>query len=136
MWLVTWFIVVLIQDKMAAKETVNLAVFLPISGSWSVGKTIAPAAQLAADYINNNDLILPGYSINISHYDTGCNEGKTIWQLIQHTNIKKMMAGIIGGACDPVCEALGLFAAHRFIPVISWGCQSEKFSDKLKVTQP
>ena len=127
------FLAVIVTGQISSKGVINLAVFLPQTGSWPVGNTIGPAAQLAVDYINNNDMILNDYVIKISYYDTGCNQGKTVWQLIRHTKTNKRMDAIIGGGCDPVCEILGLFAAHRFLPMVSWGCQSAKFSNKRKV---
>jgi len=136
MMLMVLFLVVIVRGQMASKEVINLAVFLPKSGSWSVGQTIAPAAQLAADDINNNESILNDYTIDISYYDTGCNQGKTIWQLIQHSKTKRRtMDAIIGGGCDPVCEVLGLFAAKNSLPMVSWGCQSVSTSKKLLVMQ-
>ena len=133
MILVIFLFVFCIRGQLATKDVVNLAVFMPKIGLWSVGKTVAPAAQLAADYVNNNDQILGQYTINISYYDTGCNQGKAIRQLIHETETKRRMDGIIGGDCDPVCEVLALFASRKFLPVISWGCKSNRLSDKSLV---
>ena len=58
----------------AQVQVVNLATFLPKSGNWPVGNTIAPAAQLAADDVNNNREFLPDHVIKIIYHETGCNQ--------------------------------------------------------------
>ena len=133
MWLVAILLALILPGELATRDTINVAVFLPRSGKFTVARTIAPAAQLAADSINQNEAILRHYTINVTYHDTGCDQGKTINQLIEHIKTNKMMDAIIAGACDPVCEVLGLFVAQSFLPMISWGCQSVKFSDKKKV---
>jgi hypothetical protein len=109
---------------------INLATFLPKTGEWAVGKTIAPAAQLAADDINRNPDLLPDHLIQITYYDTGCQMGKAILGIVSIFMEHERIHGIIGDGCDVVCEPFGLLAFEFQLPMISWGCSANALSDK------
>ena len=54
-------------------EPVRLGIVLPISGSWSGGRTIAGAASLAIDRINRDASLLKGKMVDYTLVDGGCN---------------------------------------------------------------
>ena len=115
------------------RTTINLSVYLPVTGRRSVGNTIGPAARLAVDDINNSDELLPNHHLQISTYDTKCEEGKALIDMV-HTLVesKKKVDGIIGGGCDVVCVPFGLLASEFEIPMVSWGCTDLTLSNKQR----
>jgi ABC-type branched-subunit amino acid transport system substrate-binding protein len=123
---------IILQDAHCGLTVINLATFLPRTGQWAVGKTIAPAAQLAADDINNNTNLLPDHVIEISYHDTACEQGKAILEIVRVFTGSKKIHGIIGDGCDVVCEPLGLLAFEFRLPMISWGCSAIALSNKDK----
>ena len=73
-------------ESQAAAEniaTLNILALGPYPGrihpSWAGGPALIPAAQLAANLINNHSSLLPGYRLNIVPVDSGCNHIGTLY---------------------------------------------------------
>lgn len=115
------------------KQMVHLATFLPKTGSWPIGRTIAPAALLAANDVNANQSFLANHVLHISYHETGCNQGRALWKLIDEFTSERHIDGIIGDGCDPICTMFGLFASQIDLPIISWGCKAVTLSNKEEV---
>ena len=80
--------------------------------SWAGGPALIPAAQLAADLINNDSSILSGYRLNIIPVDSGCNHIGTLYLDVieklfsdcyhNDCNIQRgnTIVGIVGPGCS------------------------------------
>ena len=113
-------------------EPIQLAVLLPMTGTWSPGSQIAGAAALAVEQVNQNDLLLPGRVLGYVWADSGCSpqQGlKAIGELLGGTSI---VNAVIGPGCSPACEVTSHLSGGQNIPQISWGCTSHVLSDKSK----
>ena len=81
-----------------------------INPSWAGGPALIPAAQLAADLINNCSSLLSGYRLNIIPVDSGCNHIGTLYINLfeklfldtnQHTIPRRTTTvGIVGPGCS------------------------------------
>ena len=129
---VVLIIVLSVQKSVHGDKTIiDLAVFVPQTGRRTMGKTISPAAQLAVDDINSSNRLLPHHQLRISLFDTRCEEGKALVEMVRIlVESEKIMNGIIGGGCDVVCTPLGLLASEFEIPIVSWGCTALSLSNK------
>ena len=71
------------QVTVEDKATLNILALGPYPGrihpSWAGGPALIPAAQLAADLINNHSSLLPAYHLNIIPVDSGCNHIGTLY---------------------------------------------------------
>ena len=82
-----------------------------LTPSWAGGPALIPAAQLAAELINNDSTILPGYHLNVIPVDSGCQLISTLFinfieKLIYSQNEHETTVGIVGPGCSEATIAL------------------------------
>ncbi|XP_023931696.1 guanylate cyclase 32E-like [Lingula anatina] len=128
--------------------TVNLGVLIPWTGSWPAGRRSASAVIIAVEDLNADLIILPGRTVRFSWMDTNCNAHKGLeaavslfdhfTEISPHTHYEddgdhsQKLHAYIGGACDEVCEPVGLWAGVMNIPMVSYGCSASKLSNKVQ----
>ena len=115
----------------ALAANVTLAVFIPLTGDKSFGRKMGSAFLLAIEDVNSNPNLLPNHMLTYFYNDTGCNARKGLGEVVDMwVNQAGNVHGMIGPACDLVCEPSGMLAANWQIPLISWGCSSSHLSNK------
>ncbi|XP_035827246.1 guanylate cyclase 2D-like [Aplysia californica] len=129
---------VLFPRHASSQRTFQMGVLVPLSGQKSMGVEVVAAAYLALDKVNDDDQLIHlrrlGYNFSVTVRDTGCDTGKGLQQVVDmvtdlsHTG--KKVDAFIGPSCDNVCEAAGLLAGRWGIPMISFGCEESKLSDR------
>ena len=123
-------LVVLLMIPGCHGTQVNLAVLIPTTGSWPIGRSIAGAMSVAIDYVNSGDL-LPNRTLVGMWNDTRCHAGTGLGEVINlRMRLWQDLHAIIGAGCDTVCEPVGLLATYWNLPMVSWGCQSHSLSSK------
>lgn len=107
---------------------VKIGVLLPMTGYWPIGKTSASAITIAVDKINKDPTLLLGYNMSFLWNDSMCLAAEGLNQAVEF-RISGVDA-IIGDGCDIICEPAAILAASWNLPMISWGCESSKLSEK------
>ena len=107
---------------------VKIGVLLPMTGYWPIGRTSASAITIAVERINNDSTLLPGYNMTFLWNDSMCLAAEGLNQAVEF-QIAHVDA-IIGDGCDIICEPAAILAASWNLPMISWGCESSKLSEK------
>ena len=78
--------------------------------SWAGGPALIPAALLAAELINNDSSLLPGYHLNITAVDSGCNLIGTLFvnlfQEMFYSQRRSATVGIVGPGCSEATLSL------------------------------
>ncbi|CAH3159682.1 unnamed protein product [Porites lobata] len=110
------------------EHEVKIGVLLPMTGYWPIGKTSASAITIAVDRINRNPNLLPGYNMTFLWNDSMCLAAEGLNQAVEF-KISGVDA-IIGDGCDIICEPAAILAASWNLPMVSWGCESSKLSEK------
>ncbi len=87
--------------------------------SWAGGPALIPAAQLAADLINNHSSLLSGYHLNIIPVDSGCNHIGTLYVDVFEKLFLDAHRGILGnttvGIVGPGCSEATLDLAPLLV---------------------
>ncbi len=84
-------------------KDVNLAVLLPYSGHWPVGRTIAGAVSEAVDYVNNHPDLLQGRTLKFVWNNTHCKGSDGLREMVDlYYDMHNNLHGIIAGGCDQV----------------------------------
>ncbi|KAJ7389933.1 hypothetical protein OS493_028400 [Desmophyllum pertusum] len=109
-------------------KEVKIGVLLPMTGYWPIGKTSASAITIAVDKINRDPTLLLGYNMSFVWNDSMCLAAEGLNQAVEF-RISGVDA-IIGDGCDIICEPAAILAASWNLPMISWGCESSKLSEK------
>ena len=76
-------------------EVLMLGLLLPVSGSWTTGRTIAGAAALAVKRINDDAGLLGGMRVEYTWTDVGCRPYKAVEGTLKFMADPKI-DGIIG----------------------------------------
>jgi hypothetical protein len=123
----SWILVV----NLARSEDVNIALMLPVTGSWPVGKRMASAATMALDAINSDKYLLPNRTLKFLWNNTDCNARKGLGEVVNlWASMRTKLHAFVGPGCDGICESSGMLAAEWNVPMISWGCASIHLSNK------
>lgn len=109
-------------------KEVKIGVLVPMTGYWPIGKTSASAITIAVDKINRDPTLLLGYNMTFLWNDSMCLAAEGLNQAVEF-RISGVDA-IIGDGCDIICEPAAILAASWNLPMISWGCESSKLSEK------
>ena len=125
----------------------QIAVLVPVTGSWNIGRSIAGAIIVALDEIRNSST---GVELEYTWHDTQCSASGGLLALTGLLEKSGRPDVVIGPGCSSACESTGAAAkycryhgdaciAHRtaiwsgfltaglVIPQISWGAGSVMF---------
>ena len=80
------------------EEPIHLALLLPVSGSWDLGKRIAGAASLAVERVNADNALLPRRRLVYSWADSGCSAQQGLAAMGELGRERRIDA-VIGPAC-------------------------------------
>ena len=117
------------SNQSSNDEEVKIGVLLPMTGYWPIGKTSASAITIAVDRINEGQTLQPGYNMIFLWNDSMCLAAEGLNQAVKF-RISGVDA-IIGDGCDIISEPAAILAASWNLPMVSWGCESSKFSEKI-----
>ena len=88
---------------------------------WPGGPALFPAAQLAADMINNRSDILPNHTIRLINGDSGCafstRATETFARVTRHQ--RRQVVGIVGPACSSSATEIGGVTVERYADLVS-----------------
>jgi len=117
----------------ARPKMMTVAGLFPMSGGWSGGIHVLPAANLTINLVNAMDDILPHTTLKMVAADTQCNANRGLMSLLDLFAVQGNDVDVILGAgCSSVCEPITFLSNAWDIAEISYACTSPKFSDKFK----
>ena len=89
---------------------------------WPGGPALFPAAQLAADIINNRTDILPHNTLRLIDGDSGCEYATRASVTFAHEaafNYYNEIIGIVGPACSPAAIEIGAVTTQQYADIVS-----------------
>lgn len=93
-----------------------------LSASWPGGPALIPAAQLAAELINNDSSILPGYRLNVIRVNSGCRLVGTLFinfiDQLSKNDSEGTTVGIVGPGCSKATQNLAPIIAKDELNLI------------------
>ena len=134
-----YFMLTLIIHSTCCGKDFHLGILAPWGKPFPIGTHSAGAIEIALEAIKTNKITFyeinkTGHNFQYTWVDTQCNPSKAIpdvAQLIYSLSFKNQMDAFIGPWCSSVCEPVGYMAREKHIPVVSFGCDLQRFSDKL-----
>ena len=132
------FLIVVVFQSTCFGKDFHLGIIAPWEKPFPVGTHSAGAIEIAVEDIRTNNVTFyetnkAGHDFKYTWVDTQCNPSKAIpdaAQLLYSTSNKDRMDVFIGPWCSSVCEPVGYMAREKGIPVVSFGCTLQRFSDK------
>ena len=73
----------LLESSVANQLTVDFLVPLPFNGSHPIGETLRMSILVAQDIINEQQLLLPGYTVNSVFFDDQCRGDHTVREVLE-----------------------------------------------------
>merc|ERR1719223_1364102 len=96
-------------------EPVRILAPMPFTGSWPAGMTMRLSALLAEGTINDDQVILPGYSLTHVFFDDKC-DATTSSQIVLREISLSQYVGLGGTGCTSVCVGTAFIAASVRLP--------------------
>ena len=132
------FLIFLVSYGICFGKEFHLGILAPWYKPYHVGTNSAGAIEIALEDMKTNNATFfetnkAGHEFQYTWVDTQCDPSMGIpaaAQLLYSTSNKNQIDAIIGPWCSTVCEPAGYMAREKHIPVISFGCTLERFSDK------
>jgi len=115
------------------KNTLFVGGIFPMSGN-SMAKSIAIAAKMAKQAINDNNTLLRDYNLTLLASDGQCKSDmvmKSFIDYIVHNHYQKLV-GVLGPACSDTVEPLVGVAKHYKTVIISYSAEGSSFDDRNK----
>lgn len=103
-----------------------------MSGGWREGRTIAGAADLAAQDINSEPALLDGKKLEYTWKDSGCTSLDSLVATGQLFEESGEIEAVIGPGCSSGCESSAFSLTKRNVTQVSFGCTDSSLSDKQR----
>ena len=99
----------LLESSVANQLTVDILVPLPFNGSHPIGESLRMSILVAQDIINEQQLLLPGYTVNSVFFDDQCRGDHTVRKVLE-TLAGSQFVAIGGMCCSDVCALVSVAA--------------------------
>jgi hypothetical protein len=110
-------------------EPLSIMAPMPLTGAWNAGVTMQAAARIAEGYINEEQELLPSYSLNHVFFDDKCSEKVSSQIVLREMASETKYIGIGGSGCTTVCTGTAFVAASIRLPYLSYDCAGHELSD-------
>jgi hypothetical protein len=87
------------------------------------------SARVAEGIINDEQLILPGYSLNHVFFDDKCDSTESSQIVLREMASTTKYIGLGGSGCSAVCAGTAFVAASIRMPYLSYECAGSSLSD-------
>lgn len=113
------------------KVPVYIAGMFPIRGSFRHQPGIVPGADIAIDFINRDEHVLPNTQIRLLIQDTQCTTDIALKQFMNlFVNDSYPIIGILGPGCSDTTEAISAVSKHFKFIAISYSANSEELGNR------
>lgn len=117
--------------KESHARQIKLGVLLPWSGSWPLAQRMAEVIPKTIENINRNRSLLGNNNLTFVWRDTRNLASQGLWAMVDlWKNETSLVDAFIGPVFSVICEPCGLLAERLNLPMISWGCSSQRLSNK------
>jgi len=110
-------------------EPISIMAPMPLTGAWNAGVTMRAAARIAEEYINEEQILLPSYSLNHVFFDDKCISTVSSQIVLREMASDVNYIGIGGSGCTTVCAGTAFVAASIRLPYLSYDCSGHVLSD-------
>ncbi|XP_015601809.1 gamma-aminobutyric acid type B receptor subunit 1 isoform X2 [Cephus cinctus] len=121
-----------IEGSLPPEDNVlHIGGIFPIAGEggWQGGQACMPAANLALDDVNQQEDLLPGFTLKLHSNDSECEPGlgaSVMYNLLYNTPQKLMLLA----GCSTVCTTVAEAAKMWNLVVLCYGASSPALSDR------
>merc|ERR1712232_858659 len=106
---------------------------LPLTGSWTAGRTMRVASRVAEDMINYQQMVMPGFAIKNHFFDDRCDAQEGMRLVLQESASVLIDYVALGGmGCSEVCANAAFAAASMNMPFLSYECSGRELSDEVE----
>ena len=110
-------------------EPISILAPMPLTGSWNAGITMRLSARVAEGFINEEQIILPGYALTHVFFDDKCDSTQSSQIVLREMASATKYAGLGGSGCSEVCEGTAFVAASIRLPYLSYECAGAGLAD-------
>jgi hypothetical protein len=110
-------------------EPISILAPMPLTGSWNAGVTMRASARIAEGFINEEQVLLPGYSLQHVFFDDKCTATVSSQIVLREMASTIQYVGIGGSGCSDVCEGTAFVAESIRLPYLSYDCAGSELSD-------
>merc|ERR1719393_1208611 len=104
---------------------------VPLTGSWTAGRTMRTAARVAEDMINYQQRVMPGFAIRNNFFDDKCDSQEGMRLVLQESaSVTTDYVALGGMGCTEVCASANFAAASMNMPFLSYECSGRKLSSE------
>jgi len=105
---------------------------VPLTGSWTAGRTMRTAARVAEDMINYQQRVMPGFAIRNNFFDDKCDSQEGMRLVLQESaSVTTDYVALGGMGCTEVCASANFAAASMNMPFLSYECSGRKLSSTV-----
>ena len=115
----------LLESSVANQLTVDILVPLPFNGSHPIGETLHMSILVAQDIINEQQLLLPGYSVNSVFFDDQCRGDHTVREVLETMAGNSQFIAIAGMGCNDVCAQVSVVALSVRVSSMGYECAAD-----------
>jgi len=102
---------------------------VPMTGGWNAGHTMRTAAKLAEGIINEEQVILPGFSMVHAFFDDKCDATECPQIVLREQASTTKYVALAGAGCDNVCADTAFIASSLRLPFLSYECAGAALSE-------
>jgi hypothetical protein len=102
---------------------------MPLTGKFNYGVTMRAASRIAEGYINEEQVLLPGYSLQHVFFDDKCIPTVSSQIVLREMASTIQYIGVGGSGCSAVCAGTAFVAESIRLPYLSYECSGYKLSD-------
>ena len=110
-------------------EPISILAPVPLTGKFNYGVTMRAAARIAEGYINEEQILLPGYSLQHVFFDDKCTPTVSSQIVLREMASTIQYVGVGGSGCTAVCEGTAFVAESIRLPYLSYECAGWTLSD-------
>lgn len=105
-------------------------VTLSIGGIYPNDGTKITKVFMLASIVTNEEVMSPGYSIEIQERNGGCQADQVLRNVIEYFNVGKIF-GILGPACSETIQPIAGISRYLNIPIISYAAEAPDFDQDM-----
>jgi hypothetical protein len=110
-------------------EPISIMAPMPLTGKFNYGVTMRAASRIAEGYINEEQILLPGYSLQHVFFDDKCTSTVSSKIVLREMASTIQYVGVGGSGCTAVCAGTAFVAESIRLPYLSYECAGWELSD-------
>jgi len=110
-------------------QPISIMAPMPLTGKFNYGVTMRAASRIAEGYINEEQILLPGYSLRHVFFDDECISTVSSKIVLREMASTIQYVGVGGSGCTAVCAGTAFVAESIRLPYLSYECAGWTLSD-------